>query len=153
MVEELGDAGGAPEGDGGRWDVVRLDYDDGMLIKDILNKHGISSSQLSARINKEVWPRRNRSRVVDRQMIITRMFRVLERQVVDLELEIQDMARSGKRSGDKEVVLLGKIAGNLGKLMELDSRAGEGRRTKRRTKDMTDVHHKLIERIEQLKRG
>jgi hypothetical protein len=37
--------------------------------------------------------------------------------------------------------------------MELDVRAGEGRRTASRSRKMTEVHHKLIERIEELKRG
>ena len=152
MVEEVGDEGSALD-EVARWVRIRADYDDGMLLAEILVKHGISSSQLSARINKEVWPRRNRSRVVDRPMIITRMFRVLERQVVDLELEMVDMARGGTRSGDKEVVLLGKLASTLGKLMAFDALAGAGRRTKARTRQMTDVHHKLIERIEQLKRA
>ncbi len=153
MVEEVGEEAVEPVIAVVDWAAVRVDYDDGVRLETIYARHGISSSQLSGRINKEVWPRRNRSRVVDRPMIITRMFRVLERQVVDLEMEMQTMARSGTRSGDREVVLLGKLAGTLGKLMEFDSQAGEGRRTRKRTKDMTDVHHKLIERIEQLKRG
>lgn len=148
MVAELGLGGGGPD-----WHAVRADYDDGMLLAELYGKHRISSSQLSGRITKEAWPRRNRSRVVDRPMIITRMFRVLERQVVDLEMEMAEMTRNAKRSGDKEVVLLGKLASTLDKLMDLDVRAGEGRRTKTRTKAMQDIHHKLIERIEQLKRG
>ncbi len=152
MVAEVGEEGSALD-EAARWVRIRADYDDGMLLAELYVKHSISSSQLSARINKEAWPRRNRSRVVDRSMIITRMFRVLERQVIDLELEMSQMARSGARSGDKEVVLLGKLASTLGKLMEFDALAGEGRRTKARTRQMTDVHHKLIERIEQLKRA
>jgi hypothetical protein len=148
MVAELGDEGSGPD-----WKAIRADYEDGLVLSILYVKHGISSSQLSGRINKEAWPRRNRSRVVDRPLIITRMFRVLERQVIDLEMEMSDMARSGTRSGDKEVALLGKLAGTLGKLMEFHAEAGEGRRTKARTRQMTDVHHKLIERIEQLKRG
>jgi hypothetical protein len=136
-----------------RWQSVRADYDAGMLLADIYTKHRISSSQLTARINKELWPRRNRSRFVDRSMIITRMFRVLERQVMDLEMEMADMTRRTARSGEKEVVLLGKLAGTLDKLMNLDGLAGEGRRTKTRTKQMKEIHHKLIERIEQLKRA
>ena len=134
------------------WPGVRADYDAGMLLADIYARHRISSSQLSARINRELWPRRNRSRVVDRPMIITRMYRVLERQVMDLEMEMADMTKTAKRSGDREVVLLGKLASNLDKLMDLDVRAGEGRRTRQRTRDMQDIRQQLIARIEQLKR-
>lgn len=80
------------------------------------------------------------------------MFRVLEKQVMDLEMEMTEMTRASRRSGGKEVVLLGKLATTLDKLMDLDGRAGEGRRTRQRTKEMQDIRNKLIERIEQLKR-
>jgi hypothetical protein len=135
------------------WLAIRVDYDAGLPYAEIQAKHGVTYSALSWRIKSELWPTRRRRRVIDRPMIITRMFRVLERQVADLEMEMSDMARNGRRSGDKEVALLGKLAGNLGKLMDYDTQAGEGRRTKARTRQMTEVHHKLIERIEQLKRG
>lgn len=148
MVAELGDEAGGLDEAG-----LRADYDAGMTYVQLHAKYGVSSSQISWRVTTQGWPRRNRSRVVDRPLIITRMFRVLERQVIDLEMEMSDMARSGTRSGDREVALLGKLAGTLGKLMEFHAEAGEGRRTKARTRQMTDVHHKLIERIEQLKRG
>lgn len=150
MVAELGDEGGGL--DRTDWAAVRADHDAGMPHAEIEARHGVTHSALNWRIKVELWPRRKLSRLVDRPMIITRMFRVLERQVIDLELEMSEMARSGTRSGDKEVVLLGKLAGTLGKLMDLDVEAGEGRRTKTRSKEMKDIHHKLIERIEQLKR-
>jgi hypothetical protein len=151
MVEELGDESSGA--DKARWERIRADYETGLSQAAIIERHGVTKSALNWRIKHELWPRRRRSSVVDRPMIITRMFRVLERQVVDLEMEMMEMARSKARSGDKEVVLLGKLAGNLGKLMELDVRAGEGRRTASRSRKMTEVHHKLIERIEELKRG
>lgn len=135
-----------------RWQRIRVDYDAGMPHAEMRAKHGVTSSQISWRVTTGMWPRRSRSRVVDRPMIITRMFRVLEKQVMDLEMEMADMTKNATRSGDKEVVLLGKLASTLDKLMDLDTRAGDGRRTQKRTKDMQDIHHKLIARIEQLKR-
>ena len=135
------------------WLRVRADRELGELNQiELAAKHGVTLSALKYRIVRDLWPRRNRSKVVDRPMIITRMFRVLERQVADLEMEMAQMSRDARRSGEKEVALLGKLAGNLDKLMDLDSRAGEGRRTRQRTKEMHDIRTKLIERIEQLKR-
>jgi len=131
------------------WLRVRADYDQGLTHLVLAEKHGVPLSTLKDRIKKELWPPRKRSRLVDRPMIITRMFRVLEIQVVDLEMEMAEMARASRRSGEREVVLLGKLAGNLDKLMELDAQAGEGRRTRQRTKQMQDIRNKLIERIEQ----
>lgn len=135
------------------WACVRLDHEVGKLTHDeLVAKHGVTRSALKYRIKRDLWARRKSSSAVDRPMIITRMFRVLELQVADLEMEMADMARGSRRSGEKEVALLGKMAGNLDKLMELDREAGEGRRTRQRTKDMQDIRNRLIERIEQLKR-
>lgn len=153
MVAEVGEADRALEGDSVNWDAVRVDYDAGMAQSNIEARHGITHSALNWHIKTALWPPRRKSSVIDRPMIITRMFRVLERQVMDLEMEMADMTKRATRSGDREVVLLGKLAGTLDKLMDLDGRAGEGRRTKTRTKEMKDIHHKLIERIEQLKRA
>lgn len=123
-----------------------------MTQRALVEKYGVTPSELKYRIKRDLWTRRKRSNAVDRPTIITRMFRVLEKQVMDMEMEMAEMARASRRSGEKEVVLLGKLAGNLDKLMELDLRAGEGRRTRQRTKDMQDIRNRLIERIEQLKR-
>lgn len=134
------------------WQRVRADYDAGMTHQALIAKHGIAKSTLTGRIRRDLWPPRRRSSSVDRPTIITRMFRVLEKQVMDLEMEMTEMTRASRRSGGKEVVLLGKLATTLDKLMDLDGRAGEGRRTRQRTKEMQDIRNKLIERIEQLKR-
>lgn len=135
------------------WARVHADYDELKLShRELVAKHGVPISTLKDKIKREMWTPRKRSRLVDRPMIITRLFRVLELQVADLEMEMAEMARGSKRSGEKEVALLGKMAGNLDKLMELDRAAGEGRRTRQRTKDMQDIRNRLIERIEQLKR-
>jgi hypothetical protein len=134
------------------WARVRADYDLKLSHRKLAEKHGVPISTLKDKIKQELWPPRRRSRLVDRPVIITRMFRVLELQVKDLETEMAEMARNAKRSGEKEVALLGKMAVNLDKLMELDRAAGEGRRTRQRTKDMQDIRNRLIERIEQLKR-
>ncbi len=123
-----------------------------MTHRQLVETHHVAMATLKAVIKRQMWPPRRRSRLVDRPLIITRMFRVLEVQVVDLEMEMAEMARGLKRSGEKEVVLLGKLAGNLDRLMDLDARAGEGRRTRQRSKQMLDIRNKLIERIEQLKR-
>ena len=63
------------------------------------------------------------------------------------------MQTEDRRSGEKEVVLLGKIAANLEKLMALDGTGPTtNSRARSRSKDIVDLRSKLVERIEHLKR-
>lgn len=135
------------------WAPIRRDYEGSALTQqELVAKYGISASALKWRIKRDLWRPRYRSKVVDRPLIIARMFRLLERQVRDLENEMDEMSTARKRSGDKEVALLGKLAGNLEKLVQLDARLAEGKAPRRNSKQIEDLRSKLIERIEQLKR-
>jgi hypothetical protein len=172
MVDELGsqtgtgpgtdghDAGGAePDVDVARaagidrWAPIRTDYETTAISLDgIAGKHGVTRSAVRWRIKRDGWVRRNSSSVVDRPRIIVRMFRVLERQVIDLETEMDEMGRGKGRSGDKEAALLGKLAGNLEKLVALDLKVTGREPGRRSTKQMQDIRNKLIERIAELRR-
>lgn len=94
--------------------------------------------------------RKKRKPATLRREIIERMFHILDMQVRDLEEEINEMHSEKRRAGEKELVLLNKIAGNLDKLITLDPAPPTTAR--RRTKQMEDLRSRLIERIEQLKR-
>lgn len=88
---------------------------------------------------------------VDRADIIARLFRVLEYQVKSLEKDIDMMRAENRSTGDKEAALLGKLAGDLEKLIELDDPERSGKR-KLRGKAVEDLRSKLVERIEHLRR-
>jgi hypothetical protein len=136
------------------WRRVKADYDTKQYTQLQLSKmHGVTLSALKHRIKTHLWEPRYRSKQIDRPQIIARLFRILELQVKDLEMEMNEMAQSARRSGDKEVTLLGRLAGNVGKLMELDAQVPHKRRGAQRTKQMEDIRNKLVERIEQLKRS
>lgn len=85
-------------------------------------------------------------RSVTRSALIKRLFRLLERQIAQLETNMTD-------PGDKEVAVLGNLTRNLEKLIELDlkekSRSGK---TAKRT-DMDTLRQKLADRIEQLRKA
>jgi hypothetical protein len=136
------------------WAAIRIAYEEetGTSVAAIGRRHAISPHIVIKRALRDGWrPRKARTAVVDRPKIIRRLFRILELQVMDLEQEIDEMHREKRRSGDKEVVVLSKLAGNLDKLMSLDAAAAPVT-ARRRTKQMEDLRSKLIERIEQLKR-
>ncbi len=80
----------------------------------------------------------------DRDILIGLMLGVLERQITHLE-NVEMTA-----TGDKEVVVLGKLASTLEKLIDIEDRAkapaGQG-------EDMQALRTKLARRIENLKRS
>ena len=83
-----------------------------------------------------------------------RLFRVLEMQVMHLEMEMETMATTNTKSGEREVQLLGRLAGNLDKLVKLDRDvSGPNKRRERTAKEIADMRNKLARRLEQLQRG
>lgn len=155
MVAKLGLAGGGDAaGNDALWARVKADYDTGEHTQlELCARHGVTPSQLKYRIKHHLWTPRYRSKAVDRPLIIARLFRVLELQVKNLETEMNEMADGAKRSGEGEVAVLGKLAANLERLMDLDARLPEKRRGKQQTRHMQDIRNKLVQRIEQLKRS
>jgi hypothetical protein len=130
------------------WAAVRVDYEAGPAIggttSEIAGRYHISTKTLSNRATEGGWKRRNVRRQVDRGAIIARMFRVLDRQIIQLE---QNMTETG----EKEVAVLGKLASTLEKLIAIDNAAAPAREPQQR-KDIQELRNKLAERIAQLKR-
>jgi hypothetical protein len=135
------------------WEIARVAYETELdtSLDVIAARFGMTRATLSWRAERELWLRRETGRMVGRPQIINRMLRVLERQLLDLENDMTELRRAKTRSGEKEVALLGKLAGNLDKLMGLEKTANEGRSEKRQTRDMAVLRNKLARRIEQLK--
>ena len=132
---------------------ARQDYEGGKGSQVVIAaRYGLTLSALKWRIKRDVWKTRYRSKSVDRPQIIKRMFRVLELQVKDLEMEMARMAQDDKRSGDREVAVLGRLASNLETLMKLDAKT-ERKPRARREKEIQLIREKLTRRIENLVRG
>jgi hypothetical protein len=127
------------------WVTIQAEYEGGEgTLDDICARHGISRSALSWRVKTHLWSMRNRTGHVGRPQIIARMFRLLERQIIQLE---QDMTETG----EKEVAVLGKLASTLEKLIDLD-KAATPPKPAAQHKDIQDIRNKLALRIAQLKR-
>lgn len=131
------------------WAPILADHESGRFRtqKELAGHYGVSTKALSNRITaSRVEP------VSDRADIIDRLVRLVDLQVADFQREMHAMRTENRRSGEKEVVLLGKIAANLEKLMAMEAGSIRPRNGKQRTKDIVDLRSKLIERIEHLKR-
>lgn len=130
-----------------RFAAARRDYEGGNGTQAVIAaRYGLTLSALKWRIKRDVWKTRYRSKSVDRPLIIKRMFRVLELQVSDLEAEMARMAQEDKRSGDREVAVLGRLASNLDTLMKLDAKLERKPRAVRE-KEIKAVRDKLTKRI------
>lgn len=125
---------------------VRADYEaDRLLIRQVCRTYEITASELRTAIVRGNWKRRNK-RSIQPGSLTRCMFRLLEQQLSDLE----GMTAS---IGEKEVSLLGKLAGTLSNLIAIENKPlGGVQRRKRQTREMVDIRNRLIERIEQLKR-
>jgi hypothetical protein len=156
MVEEVGPE--TAKSDGGlseteRWALIKAAYQaPDETVDEIAARLNTSRAAIMRRAKREGWVRRRPSNNIDRPLIIVRLFRVLERQVIDLETEAVEMTQAERRSGEKEAALMGKLAANLEKLVALDLKLGAAEPKRRSTKEMQSIRQKLIERIEQLKR-
>lgn len=174
MVEELGqNAGGAmlaaaaetavaeapalldiaetPE-DEARFTAARRDYENGRgTMVAIGARYGITPGAIKWRIRRDLWTRRYNSKQVDRPLIISRLYRVLEMQVRDLELEMSAMAADNRSSGEREVAVLGRLAANLETLTKLDAKAERSARPER-NREIKRIRDKLTLQIENLVR-
>jgi hypothetical protein len=125
------------------WEAVRIDYEAKVLpVRQVAEQHGVAQWAMLHKAKAEGWKPRSVSRSVDRAGIIARMFRLLERQIIQLERDMD-------KTGEKEVAVLGKLASTLEKLIEIDR--AERPQPPTRHKDMQELRDKLALRIAQLK--
>jgi hypothetical protein len=127
------------------WQAVRGDYEGRVgTTAEIARRYGISTKTLNTRAVIDGWAMRNIRRTIDRGAIIARMFRVLERQIIQLEKDMTE-------TGEKEVAVLGKLASTLEKLIDIDAAAAP-EKAAAQSSDIKELRHKLAQRIAQLKR-
>ena len=127
------------------WAAVRTDYHSAReSIVGLCRRYGLIKANLLAKAAEEGWKRR-RHKTPERRTIISRMFRLLDRQIIELEENMTD-------TGDKEVAVLGRLVSTLGKLIDIEN-AEVNRPARVQGKDMHELRNRLAERIEQLKRA
>jgi len=126
------------------WQAVRTDYEDGNdSLEEICRRYSITRSGIAWRVRQQLWSPRRSQPEAQRPLIIKRMFRLLERQIKQLEENMTE-------TGEKEVAVLGKLASTLEKLIDIDKAASPPKPPAQR-KDMQELRNKLAQRIAQLK--
>lgn len=126
------------------WQAVRTDYEDGNdSLEEICRRYSITRSGIAWRVRQQLWSPRRSQPEAQRPLIIKRMFRLLERQIKQLEENMTE-------TGEKEVAVLGKLASTLEKLIDIDKAESPPKPPAQR-KDMQELRNKLAQRIAQLK--
>jgi hypothetical protein len=128
------------------WNAVRLDYEsrEGTLDQ-VAARHGITRSQLSWKARSEIWRMRNTAAGSSGGALLKRLYRLLERQIHDLEKMRGPMS-------EKEAATLGRVAATLEKLMEIDRRKDVKTEPRRESKDLKYLRDKVKRRLAELGR-
>lgn len=126
------------------WIAVRADYEARkMTVLALVAEHGVGRRALYDRVRDQGWRRRSAIRPSTRTGLIGRLYRLLERQIRELEMNTGEF-------GDKEATILGNLTRNLEKLAELDRKEKGGKPAMRKLTDIAVLRKKLAERIDRL---
>jgi hypothetical protein len=127
------------------WEAIRPDYEDGAeTVVELCTRVGTTKSTLRKAAITFRWRLRSPRRV-DRTDIIERLFRLLDTHILEMETSMEGAGRG-------EAAVLGRLVNTLDRLIEIQD-AESKRRHPKSTRQISDIKAKLIERIENLKRG
>jgi hypothetical protein len=129
------------------WEAVRVEYENSPdTVEQIAARFGVTRSALSWRAKTLFWAKRYRGRGMSRTQVIDRLFRLLERQIIQLESNMKD-------TGEKEVAVLGRLTATLEKLIEIDKAENEKKSgaSPSQHQDMEELRNKIALRLAQLR--
>jgi hypothetical protein len=127
-------------------EALRIAYEGNVIpVAEVCETWRMSRSTLRKLVILHGWRQRHPRRI-DPSDVIGRLFRLLDAQIRELE---KDMTKAGA----SEAAMLGRLVATLDKLIGMKNAQAAVRAKPRRTREMSDIKARLIERIEQLKRG
>lgn len=144
----MDEADGPASGD---WASVRLAYTGGDPIEALAARFVVPQEAIAERVRQEDWRRRGRNRTDQRQTILDAMFRILERQLVEMETRLWARAHAEEKDNDmasKDMAALANMARTLEKLLEFE-KVDPGARKPMTEKQSEELRAKLAKRIEQ----
>jgi hypothetical protein len=126
-------------------EALHIDYEGNVIpIRELCPLYGIGPTTLNKMVTLHGWRRRSPRRV-DPKDLIGRLLRLLDARVRELEAGMN-------KAGTIEVAELGKMVTSLDKLIIMRKAEAAAAPRPGRTREMSDIKARLIERIEQLKR-
>lgn len=151
--------------DGPDWDAIRRDYetDRDSTIRAIADRHGVTQGSVTGRARREGWPPRRQTgaavrtgpkpapkarRPVDRADLIHRLYRVVARQVREIEKRVCTPAVS---ADERDARTLAAVARTLDLLVEIERRVVGDPATARSEIDLDALRQDLARRIRGLR--
>lgn len=130
------------------WAAVRTEYEGRVgTLEDLARRWGVTKSAISYRAKKGLWRMRNKAVAASGPTLVARIFRLIERQIFQMEAMVTPM-------GESEAVILGRVATTIERLMEIDDKERTKRPARRaESKDLQEVRKKIAARLDQLNRG
>jgi len=126
------------------WAAIQSAYEAGQIsVGAICQKHAMSKTVLYAAVHEGGWIMRTAGAPVQRQALITRLFKVLDRQINQMETTMT-------KTGDREVSLLGNLAKTLEKLIEIEDRERKVRKTPQNSREMAELRSRITQRIDRI---
>ena len=126
------------------WDLIRTAYEAGTEpVSALAQRFGVTRAAIQWRVRRDVWASRYSTQAVSRGQIIARLFRLLERQTIEMDKQMQNV-------GDKEVAALGRLVATLDRLMDIDQRSRVNRPKQQPSVDMAALRQKLADRIDRV---
>lgn len=128
------------------WELVRLQVKAGEMTRNrICAEHGITPQRLAGRIRENKWDVDEDATDHDRKILVGWLYRAFEKQVIHLaEAQMSE-------TGERESVLLGRLATNLDRMIALEIRVTGKKPTARQSKEMTELRAKIAKRLDELK--
>ena len=135
-----------PSDDEVNWELVRLQVKAGEMTRQrICAAHGITMQRLARRIRENKWDVDEDASEHDRRIIVGEILLAAELQILHLlETEMSE-------TGERESMLLGRLATTLNRLMALDIKVAGKKPTPRQSKEMTELRAKIAKRLDELK--
>lgn len=127
------------------WIALRAEYETGAeTVNSLLARYGISTTALYTRIAQEKWRMRADGPPVTRRFLVTRLFRMIEKQIKAIENKPQ------AELGEAESRQLGNLTRTLDKLIEIDDADDAARRSAFPGEDMAALRKKVLDRLAEI---
>lgn len=127
------------------WAAVKEDYDGGLTLTAIYRRHGLTKGAFDYHRAHAGWANRNRS-PVNRERLVGRIFALINKHLKAMEKKMD----AGSHA---DVAVLNQLVGSLGRLIRFEAASAKASRVADPTADLEDIREKLVQRIEELKRG
>lgn len=126
------------------WEPVKREYEESWgTLDEIARRHGITVDALRWRAKKGGWLKLTRRRDASGPALLSRVYRLLERQIFHMEQRPEPM-------NDKDAAALTRVAATLERLMAVKRLERKPARAKRPSKDLEALRKKIADRFDEL---